>query len=331
MTPLQQNLAILSCVALFGWIATAILRSERWERPRARLLRDRVGLASLAVIGIYILIGLSNLIIVPADGADGRPLTLLDLAFQGVPIESSYSAPLAGVSEKGKPLAGWHLLGTDVLGKDVLQQTMKGASTALLIGGLTSLIYIPIGVLLGIASGYYKRRIDDIVQYLYSTVACIPNILLLISILVVLGKGIPQMAFALGLTGWVGMCRLLRGETLRQSERPYCEAARALGQRGGTIIVRHILPNVMHLVLINFILGFSGIVLAESILSYIGVGMPIGTPSWGAMIDSARMELVREPKVWWNLGAASTALFIFVLSLNLFGDALRKAFDPKAA
>jgi peptide/nickel transport system permease protein len=127
------------------------------------------------------------------------------------------------------------------------------------------------------------------------------------------------------------MCRLLRGETLRQSERSYCEAARALGARSDIIVIRHILPNVMHLVLINFVLGFSGIVLTESILSYIGVGMPIGTASWGSMIDSARMELVREPKVWWNLGAASTALFVFVLSLNLFGDALRKAFDPKAA
>jgi len=146
----------------------------------------------------------------------------------------------------------------------------------------------------------------------------------------VLGKGLPQMAFALGITGWIGLCRLLRGETLRQSERPYCEAARALGQSNPKIIFRHILPNVMHLVLINFVLGFSGIVLAESILSYIGVGMPIGTASWGAMIDSARMELVREPKVWWNICAASGALFFFVLCLNLFGDALRRAFDPAA-
>jgi peptide/nickel transport system permease protein len=331
MTPLLENLAVLACVALAVWIAVAFLRSERWVRPRARLLRDRVGLVSLAVIVLYCVAGLSNLVVLPIRGDDGRPLTLLDFAFRKVPSEQSYSAPLAATNEKGQPLAGRHLLGTDVLGKDVLLQTMKGASTALLIGGLTSLIYIPIGVLLGIASGYYKRRVDDIVQYLYSTIACIPNILLLISILVVLGKGVPQMAFALGLTGWVGMCRLLRGETLRQSERTYCEAARALGLHSGRIVVRHILPNVMHLVLINFVLGFSGIVLAESILSYIGVGMPIGTASWGSMIDSARMELVREPKVWWNLGAASAALFIFVLNLNLFGDALRKAFDPKAA
>jgi len=172
--------------------------------------------------------------------------------------------------------------------------------------------------------------VDDIVQYLYSTIASIPGILLLVAIMIVLGKGVPQMSFALGITGWIGLCRLLRGETLRQSERQYCEAARALGETHRVIITRHILPNVMHLVVINFVLGFSGIILTESILSYIGVGVPIGTASWGTMIDAARMELSRDPKVWWNLTAATSALFILVLSLNLLGDSLRRAFDPKA-
>jgi peptide/nickel transport system permease protein len=95
------------------------------------------------------------------------------------------------------------------------------------------------------------------------------------------------------------------------------------------IINRHILPNVLHLVLINFVLGFSGLVLAEAVLSYLGVGSPVGTPSWGTMIDGARGELSRDPVVWWNLAAATGALFGLVLSLNIFGDALRRAFDPK--
>lgn len=331
MTPLFQNLLCAAAIAGLAAIVTIFLRSDRWARPRARLGRSRIGLISLVVIVLYLLVGFSNLLLTPARGGDGRPLSLLDLAFRNVPVETTFSAPLAATDLKGRPLKGRHLLGTDALGKDVFQETLRASSTALMIGAFTSLIYIPIGIVLGIAAGFYKRRIDDIVQYLYSTVASIPNILLLVAILVVLGKGIPQMAFALGITGWIGLCRLLRGETLRQSERQYCEAARSLGQSGPKIILRHILPNVMHLVLINFILGFSGIILAESILSYIGVGMPIGTASWGAMIDGARMELVREPKVWWNLVAASGALFIFVLSLNLFGDALRRAFDPKSA
>jgi peptide/nickel transport system permease protein len=330
MTPLVQNLLCFAALILVGWGAACFLRSDKWIRPRTLLLRNRSGMVCLAIIILYLLIGISDLIITTAAGPDGRRLSVLDLAFHSTPLETSFSAPLASVDLKGRPLLGWHLLGTDALGKDVLQQTLKGCSTALMIGTFTSLIYIPLGICLGIAAGYYRRYVDDIVQYLYSTVASIPNILLLVAILVVLGKGLPQMAFALGITGWIGLCRLLRGETLRQRERQYCEAARALGQSSFGIISRHILPNVMHLVFINFVLGFSGIVLAESILSYIGVGMPIGTASWGAMIDGARMELVREPKVWWNICAASGALFIFVLSLNLFGDALRRAFDPKS-
>lgn len=331
MSPVLQNLLVFTTLALLTWGVVAFARSPRYARPRARFLESRVGVTALVIITIYLLIGLAGLIVTPSLGPDGRHLTLLDLAFSGVPKEDSYSHPFADVDFDGKPLSGFHLLGTDALGKDVLHQTLAATSTALLIGIFTSLIYVPLGIVLGISAGYFKRFTDDAVQYLYSTVASIPNILLLVAIMIVLGKGIPQMAFALGITGWIGLCRLLRGETFRQSERPYCEAARALGERHPTIIFRHILPNVMHLVIINFVLGFSGIILAESILSYIGVGAPIGTASWGAMIDAARMELSRTPKVWWNIGAATTALFILVLSLNVLGDSLRKAFDPKAA
>ena len=212
----------------------------------------------------------------------------------------------------------------------MLLQTLKGCKTALIIGGLTSLIYIPVGALLGILGGYYRRWVDDIVQYLYSTLASIPGILLLVAVMMTLGKGLDRMAIALSITAWIGLCRLVRGETFRQAAKPYVEAARALGQSHTRILLFHILPNVMHLVIINAILGFSGLVLAETILSYLGVGAPVGTPSWGIMIDSARMELSREPAVWWPLSAASGALFVLVLSLNLLGDSLRRAFDPKA-
>lgn len=331
MSPLVQNLLVLAgaVVVLLGVLAFA--RSPRWSRPRARFLRGRAGVLALIVVALYLLVGTADLVVTPWSRPDGRPMSVLDLAFRNVPKETSYSAPMARVDLNDRPLKGFHVLGTDALGKDVLQLTFAGASTALLIGALTSLIYIPIGVVLGISAGYFKRLTDDVVQYLYSTVASIPGILLLVAIMMALGKGTAQISIALGLTGWIGLCRLLRGEALRQSERQYCEAARALGQNHASIIFRHILPNVMHLVIINFVLGFSGIILAESILSYIGVGVPIGTASWGAMIDAARMELSREPKVWWNLCAATGALFIFVLSLNILGDALRRAFDPKAA
>lgn len=328
-----SNLCVIAGTLIVVLLCRSLLRSPRWERAWARFRKDRVGQICVVLIGLYLLMGVLASIELPLQSSSRQRLTIVDYFFRSVPREKSYSAPLARTTyevNKPEPLKGRHLFGTDVLGKDVLLQTLKGCRTALVIGGLTSLISIPIGVLLGIAAGFYKRRVDDVIQYIYSTVSSIPNILLLIAILMALGKGLGTMSVALGITGWVGLCRLIRGETLRQTGRPYVEAARALGQSNWNIIVRHILPNVMHLVLINFILGFSGLVMAESILSYIGVGAPVGSASWGLMIDSARMELAREPMVWWNVTAAILALFFLVLPLNLLGDSLRRAFDPKA-
>lgn len=331
MTVLFQNLLLLMVLLCMGGAVFAFLREERWRRAWVRFQRDRVGIFAGGIILLYLGVAVADLVI--WKNKEGVAQSLLERSFAAVPREKSYSTPLArttyGVNEV-EPLKGKHLFGTDALGKDVLLQTLKGCRTALLIGGLTSLIYIPIGLLLGILAGYFKGWVDDLIQYTYSTLASIPGILLLVSLLLVLGKGVWQIALALGLTGWIGLCRLLRGETMRQSERAYCEAARALGQSHWRILCRHLLPNVMHLVFINFVLGFSGFVLAESILSYLGVGMPIGTPSWGMMIDAARMELSREPAVWWTISAATAALFLLVLSLNLLGDSLRRAFDPKA-
>src|SRR4030095_4356931 len=234
--------------------------------------------------------------------------SILDAMTAGVPDERTYSAPLANElfgSPGGEPTEGRHLLGTDVLGKDVFVQTLKACRTALIIGGLTSAIYVPLGALLGILAGYFRRWVDDVIQYVYSTLASIPEILLLVAIIITLEKGLGTMAVALGVTGWVTLSRLLRGETMRQSERPYVAAAAALGQTHWKIVVRHLLPNVMHLVLISAVLGFSNIVLAEAILSYLGVGAPVGTASWGVMIDAGRTELGRDPLVWWNITAAT--------------------------
>ena len=346
MSALQNTLVIAGAMLVmvmfvFFW------RSERWQRARVRFQKDHVGIISLAVVILYGLVGLMESWQLSTRGTDGREMTLIEYAFQGTPKERGYSAPCAKTTYailRPEPLEGSHWFGTDVLGRDVFLQTLRASRTALIIGGLTSLIYIPLGTIFGIAAGFYKRWVDDVIQYVYSTLACVPGILLLIAIIMVLdnvtftlwnGETIQvprlvQMSLALGITSWVGLCRLIRGDTLRQAGRPYVEAAQALGQSNWKIITRHILPNVMHLVMINFVLGFSGLVMSEAILSYIGVGAPIGTASWGTMIDSARMELAREPAVWWNFAAASGALFFLVLSLNLLGDSLRRAFDPRA-
>jgi peptide/nickel transport system permease protein len=323
-----NNTLTVAIPALLVFFLVRYLTQEQNRRAMQRFWADRTGIVCGAITAAFLLVGLLDCFKV------NEKTTVLDFAFSNVPREESYSAPLSSTSfdeRNPKPLKGWHLLGTDILGKDVLLQTLKAAKTALIIGGVTSLVYIPIGTVLGILAGYHRRWVDDVIQYIYSTLASIPGILLLISVLMILGKGLDRMAIALSITAWIGLCRLIRGETFRQAVRPYVDAARALGQSHWNIISRHILPNVMHLIIINAILGFSGLVMTESILSYLGVGAPVGTASWGAMIDQARMELSREPAVWWNISAASGALFLLVLSLNLLGDSLRRAFDPKSA
>lgn len=339
-------------VVLFGLVILVMLLwwgrgNEQWRIAFRRFRKDRLGVAAGVIISIYMFIGVLETVQVKKEGAW---TSLLSLITSGVSKERSYSAPFgkiqlgkeaeyAAAQASGDPVKiklaeryvvkGTHILGTTALGNDTFVETLRACRTALVLGGVTSMIYIPLGTLLGLLAGYFRRRVDDLIQYVYSTMASIPEILLLVSMLLVLGKGLLSMSIALGVTSWVGLCRLIRGETMRQAERPYVAAARALGQSHWKILTRHLLPNVMHLVLINFVLGFSGIVLAESVLSYLGVGAPVNTPSWGSMIDGARNELSRDPQVWWNLTAATTALFGLVLSLNLLGDALRRAFDPK--
>ena len=208
----------------------------------------------------------------------------------------------------------------------MLKQTLKGAKVALLIGGLTSSIAILLALVLGVSAGYLGGRFDDAVFFVMSTLASMPGLLLLIALIAVLGHGTLQVCIALGVTSWVGMCRLSRAETFKLRELDYVIAARALGVSDRRIILRHILPNLMHLVVITFVLMFSGLVLSEAVLSWLGIGLD---GSWGQMIDQARDELSREPAVWWNLAAASTALFVLILAVNRLGDAVRDVLDPR--
>ena len=262
--------------------------------------------------------------------AASKPQSVVDRIFKpGSYRETSYSAPLAAAGfYDHQPLAhpGRHLLGTDILGNDVLYRTFKGARVALLIGGFTSLIVIPIALLFGVSAGYFGGRVDDAVVFVMTVLASVPSLLLLIALIIVLGTGTVQVCIALGITGWVGFCRIARGETLKIREADYVEAARALGASERRIITRHILPNLIHLVVITFALLFTGLVLAETTLSYLGIGLD---GSWGQMIDQARDELSRTPIIWWNIAGASLALFTLVLAVNLIADAIRDILDPR--
>ena len=222
-----------------------------------------------------------------------------------------------------------HLLGTDIIGSDVLVLSLKSIRTGLIIGFLTTLIVIPFALLLGLGAGYYGGWVDDAVQYLCTLISSIPSVLLIAALMLIWGRGLPQLCLAVGFTSWTGLCRLIRGEALHLREMEYVQAARALGVSSCRIIVRHIMPNLLHLVLINLVLKFSGLVLAEATLTYLGLGVSAETISWGTMINDARSELTREPIIWWKLTSAFAFMLGLVLPANIFGDAVRDALDPR--
>jgi peptide/nickel transport system permease protein len=195
-----------------------------------------------------------------------------------------------------------------------------------LIGGVTSLIAIPLALFFGVTAGYFGKWIDDVVFFVMSTLASMPTILLLIALIMALGQSTFTVCIALGVTSWVGFCRLSRGETLKLRELDYVLAARALGVSDVRIIWRHVLPNLMHLVIITFVLLFSGLVLSEAVLAWLGIGVD---GSWGQMIAQAKDELSRSPVVWWNIVPAGLALFGLLLAINFIGDALRDVLDPR--
>lgn len=241
----------------------------------------------------------------------------------------------------------YHLMGTDKVGHDVFYTSIKSIRTGLLIGTLTTLFMLPLALSFGMAAGFFGGWIDDIIQYLYTTLSSIPGVLLISATILVMQVYIsthahlfPTLAeradarllalcLILGVTSWSSLCRLLRAETLKLRELEFVQAAEVLGVRKISIIFRHIMPNLMHIVLITIVLDFSMLVLAEAVLSYVGVGVDPTTFSWGNMINSSRLELAREPIVWWPLASALIFMLILVLSANLFSDAVRDALDPR--
>jgi len=298
-----------------------------WADARRRLSRDRSAMVCLAIILVYAAVavgGWAYEIIAEQDPKDH------------IPAFDEMEDP-ARADEKPTFSRGWpYWLGTDWYGKPILVKTLLAVKVSMSVGLIANGIAVPLGMVLGAIAGYYGGKSDSLIVWLFSTLASIPGLVLLIALKyafkdVKIGPfdlgGIHGLYLALGVISWIGTCRLVRAETMKIRELDYVLAARATGTGSFTILLRHIMPNVLHLGIINFSLGFVGSIKAEVMLSYLGLGVDVGTPSWGSMINAARTNLYMGK--WWELTAAVAAMFFIVLALNIFGDRLRDAFDPR--
>ena len=244
--------------------------------------------------------------------------------------------------------AGYHVFGTDLTGNDVFYRVVKSIRTAIVMGALTTAATLPFALVLGVVAGYMRGWADDLIQYFYTVLSSIPAVLLIAACVLLIQVFIdknPQLfetgiersdlkllflCLIVGITEFATMCRLVRGETMKLRELDYIQASQAFGAGAGKIMAKHIVPNVMHIVIITLVLEFSQIVLYEAVLSYVGVGVDPSMSSFGTMLNLARSEMARDPIVWWNLATAFVFMLGLVLSINLFADGVRDAFDPRA-
>ncbi len=299
-----------------------------------RVLARLPARVALVVIGLYVLAGL-----IPWIGAIPRfPQQYSPLQLAGeraVQSEDSYSPP--SVASFGR----W--FGTEIAGRPVIWRLMCGANVALTLAVCASLLTLMIGLIFGLLAGYFGGWVDALIMWLVTTISSIPWVLLLLAMVYAL-RNVPILPpevvggerrplgplaiiiIALGLTDWVGLCRLVRGQTLQLRSRDYISAAVAMGAGTPRIIFRHILPGVWHLVIITSSLGVIAYVQAEVVMTFLGLGVT-DQPSWGRMIDDAKLELLRG--VWWQFAAATAAVGILCLALNILGDALRDALDVR--
>lgn len=242
----------------------------------------------------------------------------------------------------------YHIFGTDKIGQDVFYSSLKSIRTGLVIGTLTTILTLPFAILFGAMAGYYSGWIDDVIQYIYTTLSSIPGVLLIAAAMLSLDAVISRhsdvftlmaqrsdarlllLCAIMGITSWTSLCRILRGETLKLRDQAFILSSKVMGLSNMQIIIKHIVPNLFHIILISLILDFSGLVLAEAVLSYVGVGVDAAMFSWGNMINGARMEMGRDPVIWWSLAGAFILMFMLVLSANIFADGVREAFDPRA-
>lgn len=325
---------VFLCIIAAFWIRSQPHYCILWRQ----VFKNKVAIVTCVILSIYALIGLLDSIHFDIAQQQKSILDLLLSHFKSHD-ETTYTKPFA--------TQHLHIFGTNKIGQDIFYETIKSIRTGLLIGTLTTIFMLPFALFFGTIAGYFGGWIDDMIQYIYTTLSSIPGVLLITAMVLVMQIFISNhvelfptiadradarllsLCFILGITSWASLCRLLRAETLKLRESDFVTASIAMGARRMGIIFRHIFPNVMHIIIITIVLDFSGLVLAEAVLSYVGVGVDPTTASWGNMINTSRLELAREPMVWWPLLAALIFMFFLVLAANLFADNVRDAFDPR--
>lgn len=324
-----------------------------WTLAWRRLRADRVAMAALAVVaGFLLLVLLSGTGLVAGDWEDevavnyapptfvGADATGRALARAGLPQASPPNAfdPLAAdLAELKAQVRAAHpalekrttlLFGADKWGHDIVKKTIKGGQTSIVVGLAAALLAVVLGTLFGAVSGFYGGWVDDLFNWFYSIFTAIPAILMILTVAAVLQqKGVATIVLILGLTGWTGPYRLMRAEYIKHGAREYVMAANAIGASAWQRMFGHILPNVAHVALVQMSILVVGFIKAEVILSFLGFGVPVGTVSWGSMLNEAQNELILGK--WWQLAAAASAMALLVTSFSLFADALRDALDPK--
>lgn len=291
-----------------SFLAKRIKGNSLWSDALRRILSDRIAVICLVIVFVFFVVAI---------------LTKLGIGITDwkIVIGESKEAPSWG--------RGWKFwLGTDLFGRSMLLKALHGSYTALFIGVMTSMISIPIGMVLGAVAGYFGGWIDEVITWLYTTVSNIPEILLLVVISFAMGsKGIFAVTIALGTTTWVSLARLIRGEVIKHKNRDYATAATAIGGSHMRVLFIHIMPNVLHILMITFSLTFVTAIKSEVLLTYLGLGVRPGEASWGLMIDDAKSELLQG--MWWGMAGATILMFVIVIAFSLLADAMRDAFDPK--
>jgi peptide/nickel transport system permease protein len=325
--------------------APAQWRADVFKRAAIGIATGLAATAGLAALAAGLLARRSGIGIVPA----ARQIAAGRTAYPLRAVLATAAALCVLACVIGSLAAEYHVFGTDRVGNDLLALVLKSVRTALVIGTMTTLVTLPVAVGLGLAAGYVGGIVDEAIQYLVTVINSIPYVLLIaagVLILIVYLDAHPEqfqtaaertdarlffLCVILGLTTWTDLCRLLRGEVLKLRELDFVQAAHAFGVPAARIMRVHLLPNVMHVILINVVINFSSLVLAEAILSYVGVGVDPSMASFGTLINTARFELGRQPVIWWTLATSFSFMFTLVLSANVFADAVRDAFDPRAA